>query len=139
MKTLTASYRSSLIRLASTLPVGDTSRRVILSGLKMASTGQECEFLKANDGSYYMGLSDYPPEDDDGYWDDGIKNWWGPFPSFEAADGYLRRNFANPGGHTIDNSGSRPPPRNPIKPAHSFRGRFSSVYTSDATPSEPYR
>ena len=34
MKTLTASDRSSLIKLASALPAGDENRRAILSGLK---------------------------------------------------------------------------------------------------------
>jgi hypothetical protein len=33
MKTITASERSTLIRLASTLPVGDDTRQAILSGL----------------------------------------------------------------------------------------------------------
>ncbi len=37
MKTLTASDRSSLIKLASSLPQGDETRKAILSGLKLAN------------------------------------------------------------------------------------------------------
>ena len=47
MKTLTASDRKSLIRLAASLPKGDKSRRAILSGLKKtASTYKVKEWNK---------------------------------------------------------------------------------------------
>lgn len=128
-RSVSASDRSSLIRLAASLPKGDTSRRAILAGLKISSTGQECQFYLAKDDNYYMGLSDYPPEDDDEreHWDGEIKEWYGPFPSFEIAYKYLRDNFANPGGYTADLSMHRPPPRNPIRPrGNSFRGMSAS-------------
>ena len=41
MKNLTASDRSSLIRLAASLPVGDENRRAILAGLVEAKTAAE--------------------------------------------------------------------------------------------------
>ncbi len=37
MKTLTTSYRNSLIKLASSLPQGDENRKAILAGLKTSS------------------------------------------------------------------------------------------------------
>lgn len=106
---------------------------------KKASTGQECHFYKANDGKWYMGLSDYPPEDDDEreYWDGSIEHWYGPFSSFEAADKYLSKNFANPGGSTEDDSGRRPPPRRVTKPHGSFRAavNLTSAPSDSGAPS----
>ncbi len=46
MKTLTASDRSTLTRLAASLPKGDETRRAILAGLKKA--GELPEALKEN-------------------------------------------------------------------------------------------
>lgn len=96
-----------------------SASRVARKSLR-GSTGQELEFFLATDGQWYMGLSDYPPDDDEEreYWDPEME-YYGPFPSKEAADKYLRRNFANPGGAYIDRSGRRKPPRKPINP----RGR----------------
>jgi hypothetical protein len=39
MKTITASDRKTLIRLASSLPVGDDTRKAILTGLRTADCG----------------------------------------------------------------------------------------------------
>jgi len=39
MKTITASDRSTLIRLASSLPKGDETRKAILNGLRLADCG----------------------------------------------------------------------------------------------------
>jgi hypothetical protein len=36
MKTITASERTTLIRLASTLPVGDETRKALINGLRLA-------------------------------------------------------------------------------------------------------
>ncbi len=126
MNKFSSQDRSSLVRLASSLPQGDGLRRAILSGLKKASTGQECEFFKAKDGNWYMGLSDYPPEDDREYWDGSIEEWYGPFPSFESAYKYLHDNFANPGGYRKNDGGTKPPPRNPTKPSQPHWSRFSA-------------
>lgn len=49
MKNLTASDRKSLIRLASSLPAGDKSRRAILAGLnKVAGRGKASDDFKQN-------------------------------------------------------------------------------------------
>jgi hypothetical protein len=65
-----------------------------------------------------MGLSGYPPDDDEEreYWHGDIEDWYGPFASFEDADQFLSRNFANPGGYNKDSSGRRPPPKKPHSP-----------------------
>lgn len=78
---------------------------------RTASTGQECDFFKARDGNWYMGLSDYPPEDDEemDYWEPDM-TYYGPFQSFDEAHRFLGK-FANPGGYTKDPSGRRPPPK----------------------------
>ena len=118
--------RSRLIRLAHTNP---EMRPVLLpllaSTTKRASTGQECEFYKARDGNWYMGLSGFPPDDEEerDYWDGDIKDWYGPFESFEKAHEFLRRNFANPGGYRSYDSGQTPPPKKPISPG----GRWASA------------
>jgi hypothetical protein len=90
--------------------------------VKQASTGQECEFFKARNGKWYMGLSDYPPEDDEemDYWDPEY-DYYGPFSDFDSAYDFLHRNFANPGGFTKDPSGRRPPPKK------LQRGRYASA------------
>jgi hypothetical protein len=89
----------------------------------LASTGAECEFFKATDGKWYMGLEDYrswdDDEDDDGDRDADMK-YYGPFPSLKAAIKYLNDNFANPGGWSEDDSGRQKPPRKPIKPSGGF-------------------
>ena len=89
---------------------------------KQASTGQECEFFKASDGNWYMGLSDDPPDDDEerDYWDPQY-DYYGPFASFDEAKDFLHRNFANPGGYTKDDSGHRAPPKKPISPFQRWR------------------
>lgn len=71
------------------------------------STGQPCEFMKASDGKWYLGLGE---ETGDGEYE-GETIWYGPFPSEEATDRYLSKNFANPGGMMVDDSGKRQPPK----------------------------
>jgi len=58
MKTLTASDRKNLIRLASSLPKGDKQRRAILAGLKVSR--------------------DLTPEGR-AAWEEGYKSWWREF------------------------------------------------------------
>lgn len=84
---------------------------------RTASTGQSCKFFKANDGNWYMGLSDYPPEDDEDrrYWEPEY-TYYGPFNDVGSAERFLHRNFPNPGGSVEDPSGRRPPPYKPISP-----------------------
>ena len=124
--------RSRLIRLAHTNP---EMRPVLLpllaSTTKRASTGQACEFYKARDGNWYMGLSaDRPEYDDDeerGYWDGDIEDWYGPFESFEEAHEFLRRDFANPGGYSSDDSGRRLPPKKPHSPGRRWASATGHV------------
>jgi hypothetical protein len=71
------------------------------------STGLDCGFFKASDGKWYMYLEDSCYRD--------VYNDYGPFNSQEEADRYLSRNFANPGGYNVDDSGKSKPPTNPIK------------------------
>lgn len=92
----------------------------------VASTGAECEFFKATDGRWYMGLENYMDWDDDDQ--DGDRDaemeYYGPFPTMNAAVKYLNQNFANPGGWSEDDSGRQKPPRNPTKPT-AWNARFS--------------
>jgi hypothetical protein len=63
-----------------------------------------------------------------GIWKDSAGNWWldladeeygeyedarthGPFSSEDAADSYLSKNFSNPGGADVDDSGKKAPPK----------------------------
>jgi len=85
---------------------------------KKGSTNTEREFYKASDGKWYVDNEDYQ-EDEDGYQIEGDMSSYGPFMSEEAAEKYMRDNFANSGSSWTDKSGRRKPPRNPIKP----RGR----------------
>lgn len=78
-----------------------------------ASTGLNCEIIKANDGRWYLGL-----EDD---WSRGEMHWHGPFSSMEQADRYLSKNFANPGGFMVDESGTEDPPSRPLRPRRPLR------------------
>lgn len=71
------------------------------------STGLNCGFYKASDGNWYMYLEDSTYRD---VYDD-----YGPFNSQEEAERYLEKNFANPGGYSTDDNGTRKPPKNPIK------------------------
>lgn len=52
---LTASDRSSLIRLASSLPAGSEERRAILSGLRSASPDLEADLEKIRKGIDNLG------------------------------------------------------------------------------------
>lgn len=61
MKTLTASDRKNLIRLASSLPKGDKQRRAILAGLKVSLRREEIT-----------------PEGREA-WEDGKREWWWEF------------------------------------------------------------
>ena len=62
MKTLTASDRKSLIRLAASLPKGDEQRRAILAGLKKVSLRRE----------------EITPEGREA-WENGKREWWREF------------------------------------------------------------
>jgi hypothetical protein len=72
---------------------------------KTSSTSRECEIFKAKDGNWYMHLGDFE------YADYEDCTTYGPFPSEEATDKFLRRNFSNPGGASYDNSGRSPVPK----------------------------
>jgi len=85
---------------------------------KKASTNTERDFYKATDGNWYVDNEDYN-EDEDGEQIEGDMTSYGPFPSFEAADKYMSRNFANSGGYGEDDSGRMKPPRRPTKPRRS--------------------
>ena len=51
-RTLTASDRASLIRLASSLPTGSPERKAILAGLSKTSSGSQIGYLYAAEGHY---------------------------------------------------------------------------------------
>jgi hypothetical protein len=74
----------------------------------------------ATDGKWYMSLESYE-EDEDGEQVEGDMTDYGPFPSFEAAERFLEKNFANPGGYSTDDSGRQKPPRNPESPTRFHR------------------
>jgi hypothetical protein len=67
------------------------------------SCSRHCAFYKATDGQWYMELAHH---EHDGRED---ATTYGPFASEDAAHAY-RRGFVNPGGATIDDSGTEPPP-----------------------------
>ena len=85
---------------------------------RAASTNTEREFYKATDGNWYVDNEEYN-EDEDGEQIEGDIDSYGPFPSENAAEKYMSRNFANSGGSWTDTSGRRKTPRKPISP----RGR----------------
>jgi len=57
------------------------------------STGADCGFIEKAPGEWHYEIQKYPYGCNEEY------NRHGPFPSFEAADAHLSRNYANPGGH----------------------------------------
>lgn len=85
---------------------------------RKASTGLDCAFWKATDGNWYMELESW---DEDGESGSGDYISYGPFNSEDAALHYLKRYFANPGGWSTDDSGTRKPPRTVVRP------RFASL------------
>lgn len=58
-RTLTAQDRASLVRLASSLPVGSAERKAILAGLKTSTTDFESYDWQGFDSVDY---NEYPPE-----------------------------------------------------------------------------
>ena len=93
--------------------------------IRHASTNTERDFYKATDGNWYVDNEDYN-EDEDGEQIEGDIDSYGPFPSEEAAEKYMRDNFANSGGSSSDKSGRRKPPRKPTSPrGRSRRWAFS--------------
>jgi predicted HicB family RNase H-like nuclease len=89
---------------------------------RLASTNTERNFYKATDGNWYVDNEDYN-EDEDGDQIEGDMTTYGPFPSFDAAEKYMDRNFANSGSYTEDESGRMRPPRRPVSPRGSSRTR----------------
>ena len=63
-----------------------------------------CEFYKATNGKWYMELADNE------YGESYDADTYGPFDSQEKAYDYLSNGFPNPGGHSSDDSGTRPVP-----------------------------
>jgi len=100
---------------------------------KQASTNTERYFYKATDGKWYVENEEYEEDWGTGEQIEGEMTHYGPFPSFDAAEKYMRRNFANSGSYSDDHSGRMKPPRNPVKP-----GRGRRLWGSDA-PSEEHR
>tara|TARA_B100001094_G_scaffold279928_1_gene290409 strand:- start:1259 stop:2368 length:1110 start_codon:yes stop_codon:yes gene_type:complete len=89
-------------------------------GQKQASTNTERYYYKATDGKWYVENEEYEEDWDTGEQIEGDTTHYGPFSSFDAAEKYMRRNFANSGSYSDDHSGRMKPPRNPVKPG---RGR----------------
>lgn len=67
------------------------------------STGCDCNIFKAKDGRWYLQLQTGRGSEEYSY--------YGPFSDDDAADRYLSKNFANPGGLGIDESGTRDVPK----------------------------
>ena len=86
---------------------------------RAASTNTERVYYKATDGKWYVANEAYNEDPETGEQIEGEYTDYGPFPSFDAADKYMRRNFANSGGYHKDDRGKERPPRNPVAP----RGR----------------
>ena len=101
-------------------------RRLIREELLVESVSRFCEFWLASNGKWYMDLAH------DEYGEAYDATTYGPFNSEEAADKYLRDNFSNPGGASIDDSGDRSvPTKSPdgspvVNPRRSSRGSYSS-------------
>jgi hypothetical protein len=93
---------------------------------RAASTNTERYFYKATDGKWYVENEEYEEDWDTGEQIEGEMTHYGPFPSFEAADKYMSRNFANSGSYTEDDSGRMKPPRKPVKPGRGRRWAFNS-------------
>jgi hypothetical protein len=70
----------------------------------LGSMMRYCMFYKARNGKWYMELAPF----EHGGWEDA--DTYGPFPSLDAADAFLRDNFSNPGGDDVDDSGTREVP-----------------------------
>jgi len=83
---------------------------------RAASTNTERYFYKATDGKWYVENEEYEEDWDTGEQIEGEMTHYGPFPSFDAAEKYMDRNFANSGSYTEDDSGRMKPPRNPVSP-----------------------
>ena len=61
------------------------------------STGLDCYFEEKKPGEWYLFLEqEYGSKLDIEY------DKYGPFPTFTVAEAYLRANFANPGGYSVD-------------------------------------
>lgn len=107
MKNLTASDRSSLIRLAASLPVGDANRRAILAGLveaKIAASPEALEIRKVQvffetsaDHEHRTTLRIEVETSGPGYWtEDNVEDWlfdhWREvlqaLPSYTLPDSY---------------------------------------------------
>ena len=91
------------------------------------SMSRYCEIWKASNGKWYLDLAD----EEYGDWEDSTT--YGPFPSEDGAYRHLR-NFSNPGGFAVDDSGDLAPPKrspngSPVqKPGQSRSwGRWASV------------
>lgn len=81
------------------------------------SQQRRCDVTKCNDGKWYMvlGNHEYAEEDHD-------CTTYGPFASEDAVDAELE-NHSNPGGQTVDDSGTADPPdpATLTKPTQRFR------------------
>jgi hypothetical protein len=123
-RTLTAQYRSALIRVAHENPQLRPQLLPLLQAREASSmhVNDYFDVWKATDGQWYgqamaydVPYEDADEDDDDadyGYIADGPAH--GPFDSQEDASRYLLRKYANR-GDDVDPSGRRPPPKNPRK------------------------
>lgn len=82
----------------------DPCERVVTEELLVESMQRHCEFYLAADGKWYMELA---PDEYGEQWD---ADTYGPFYDEDSAVKYLD-NFSNPGGYGIDDTGTRPAPK----------------------------
>lgn len=83
----------------------------------VASMSRHCFYYMASNDKWYMELAD------EEYGERRDSDTWGPFLSFEAARDFCDK-FPNPGMHSMDDSGLKPPPTrspngNPVQSPHS--------------------
>lgn len=64
------------------------------------SANLECEFFESEPGKWFYALEDWSAPQHAWDWRE-FSTSYGPFPSYEEAQEHLRRNHANPGGHTV--------------------------------------
>lgn len=74
------------------------------------SCQRACEIWFATDAKWYMMLGNFEHA-----YDAEDCTFYGPFTSEQAVDQFLSRNFSNPGGSSTDDTGTCPPPENPVR------------------------
>ena len=107
-------------------------RRIIRKTLLNESMSRYAGIWKASNGKWYLDLA----SDEYGEYHDATT--YGPFSSEEKAEGHLD-NFSNPGGLSVDDSGTEDPPAaspngNPVQKAGGSGGGYGGRGGFGGTP-----